>query len=410
MARKTRIARKSHKKRRQTKRRSQKGGSEMQRIQKNVIRATKLSNEPETNLYYSSIEENIRKGVALVIAPRYGSRSDAEIKAAKYPYEECLFFFSVYLSDDGTNSYPNAPPQFIHQTPFFKNYRLHPNLYEHAGTSTYSGKVCLGILGTWGNNDWNSSMNIADVLQGIMGILEANPGTYEPSCGDFTDKYPKGILYNQHVMYESIETTCKAYEMVINCVKADSTANSIGFNNSKVKSEKVPAFLEPFLEPLAKRAYSALGYLSGKIDEFIRVNGKSSLYLSDVMHHSAKTADFAKLKECLEATKAKIPAGLRKNTFKYGLGETWRALYEMSKPKRNGKNMTYEEFAEEMIQQDEQRAKKEKNEKAKELGVTSCPVKFSNGSSNENEYEYEYSNEGNLDQLENNLNNIGENE
>lgn len=395
--------RRIHKKKRQTRRR-QRGGSEQHRIMKNVQRASKLGEEPDTNLYYAGDENNIRKGVALVIAPRYGSRSDAEIKAAKYPYEECLFFFSVDLPEVPPNHYPNAPPHFKHETPFFKNYRLHPNLYQYSGTELYSGKVCLGILGTWGNNDWNSNMSIADVLQGIMGILEANPGTYEPSCTSFTDKNSAGILYNQHAMYEAIETTCKAYEIVLKCVTADSTSNSVRFNTSKVKAERVPPFVEPFLEPLAKRAYSALSFLSGKIDEFIKANGKSSLSLASDMHHTGKNADFAALKACIDGVKVKIPAGLRKNTFKYGLGETWRALYEFSKPKRNGRNMTYEEFAEEMIQQDEEKARKEKAEKAVELGVTSCPKGNEN---NGDEFEYEYSNEGNLNQLENNL---GEND
>jgi hypothetical protein len=193
-------------------------------------------------------------------------------------------------------------------------------------------------------------------------------------------------------MYESIEITCKVYEKVLKCLKPESTSNSVQINASKVASEQAPTFLQPFLEPLAKRAYSGLGFLINKIDEFVRVQGKSSLSLRDVMHHSAKMADFAKLKKCLEDVRASIPKGLQKNVFKYGMGEIWRALYEMSKPKRAGRNMTYEEFVGEMEQRESEKMKNEKAKKSVELGVSSCPAPPAN---NGNEVVYEYSNYGN---------------
>lgn len=355
----------------------------MKRISRNVMAATKLGDEPASNLYYAIDGEDLTKGYALVIAPRYSDMSTEELKTAKYPYEECLFFFSIDLSAAPPNHYPNAPPHFKHETPTIKNYRLHPNLYEHSGTPMYSGKVCLGILGTWGNNDWNSSMSISDVLQGIMGILEANPGTYEPGCQSFTDKRPDGILYNRHVLYESIDVTCKIYEKVIAALPSNATANSLEFTANNIKKAQIPPFLEPFLEPLAKRAYSALSFLISKVEAFIAANS-ASIFLGDIMHHSRKNADFAALKRCLEGVKAKIPAPLRKNVFKYGQGEIWRALFEMSKPKRNGKNMTYEEFVEEM----EAKTEAEKERKKEELGPTTCP------SNNNNEsVEYVYENE-----------------
>jgi ubiquitin-protein ligase len=359
-----------------------------------VIAATKLGDEPASNLYYSSDDANITKGYALVIAPRYSDMSKEELKTAKYPYEECLFFFSIDLSAAPPNHYPNAPPHFKHETPAIKNYRLHPNLYETSGGPQYSGKVCLGILGTWGNNDWNSSMSISDVLQGIMGILEANPGTYEPGCGSFTDKNAQGVLYNRHVLYESIDVTCKVYEKVINALPSTLNSNSLEFSANNIKKAQVPPFLEPFLEPLAKRAYSALSFLINKVDEFIATNG-STLTLADVMHHQRRVADFAALKKCLEAVKAKIPASLRKNVFKYGQGEIWRALYELSKPKINGKNMSYEEFVEEM----EAKATAEKEKKKEETGKTTCRTKNNN---NNNNVEYVYENEDEEYEVENN--------
>ena len=392
-----RPARKTRKggKRRHTKK--QRGGADFKRLQKNIIAASKLGASDDSNLYYFVEEDDITKGHALVIAPRLSGVTDADLKAAKYPYEECLFFFDVNLGGDPPNDYPNAPPKLKHQTPALgKNYRLHPNLYEFSGMEQYSGKVCLGILGTWGNNDWKSSMSISEVLQGIMGILEANPGTYEPGCTSYTDKNLTGILYNTHVMYESIELTCRAYEKVFKALTLGAN-NSLKFENTKL----IPPFLTPFLEVLAKRGFSALNFLIGKVEAFIRVNGgKTKMQLSDVMHHGAKNADFGALKECLESVKASIPKALQKNIFKYGIGETHRALFEFSKPMHpSGRPMTYKEYTEEIEERDRIKLEAEEAEKAKkkaELGVNSCPSgNNGNGNEEENAVSYVYSNQGN---------------
>lgn len=380
--------------------RKQKGGADYKRIQKNIIAASKLGASDDSNLYYSIKEEDMTKGHALVIAPRYSGVTGVELKAAKYPYEECLFFFDVDLGGVPPNNYPNAPPHLKHQTPaIYRNYRLHPNLYEHHSSSTpqYSGKVCLGILGTWGNNDWNSTMSISEVLQGIMGILEANPGTYEPGCITLTDKRPNGILYNTHTMYESIETTCKAYEKVFKAVTLD--GNSVPkFENANVAREGIPPFMKPFLDILAKRGFSALTFLSGKIDNFISANGgKSKFHLIRDMHHAEKIADFASLKACLEGVKALIPKALQKNIFKFGVGETHRALFELSKPLHpSGRPMTYEEFVQEIQEREMLKVEAEKEKKKAELGVNSCPSESNNSpqeaSTNENTTAYVYNN------------------
>jgi ubiquitin-protein ligase len=399
-------ARKTRKggKRRLTKK--QRGGADIKRIRKNVIAASKLGSSDDSNLYYSVEENDITKGQALVIAPRYSGITDAEKKAAKYPYEECLFFFDVNLGGDPPNDYPNAPPKLKHQTPAIgKNYRLHPNLYEFSPMEQYSGKVCLGILGTWGNNDWKSTMSISEVLQGIMGILEANPGTYEPGCMSYTDKNLTGILYNTHVMYESIELTCKAYEKVFKALTLGAN-NSLKFENANVKRESISPFMKPFLDILAKRGFSALTFLIGKVEEFIRVNGgKTKMQLNEVMHHTARLADFGALKECLERVKASIPKALQKNIFKYGVGETHRALFELSKPMHpSGRPMTYQEFVEEIQERERLKLEAEKEKKKAELGVNSCPS-GNNGNEEENAASYVYSNQGNENQ-----NNLGENE
>jgi hypothetical protein len=107
------------------------------------------------------------------------------------------------------------------------------------------------------------------------------------------------------------------------------------------------------------------------------------------MHHEGLTADFGALKSSMEATKAMIPKALQKNVFQYGIGETWRALYDLSKPKKNGRNMTYKEFVEEQEKRLEREAEIEKARKAAETGA-SCAAGKGN---NNNDYEYVYENE-----------------
>lgn len=354
--------RRGKQKRTRTRRNKKQRGGDPKRIMRDVVNASKLGEgDPAFNMYYAVDGDNLQKGYAMVIAPRYSDFSKEQIKTAKFPYEECVFFFSVDLSAQPPNHYPNAPPKFKHETPNIKNYRIHPNMYEYQGKPSYDGKVCLGILGTWGNNDWKSTMTISDVLQGLMGILEANPGRYEPGLSGVTDKLPQGVLYNRHVFYECLDITAIVYDKVIN------------------SPSSLPVFVKPFTEHLSKRAYSATSYLINKIEEFIRVEGKSTIELKHNVHHDEKNANFGALKDRFVAIRESIPTDLRKNVFKYGTGELWRELYKTSNPKRpDGTPMTYEEFAEEM----EARTSKPSDSAAR---------KKSNAS--EDDYEYVYSDE-----------------
>jgi ubiquitin-protein ligase len=63
-----------------------------------------------------------------------------------------MFIFKFNFPED----YPLSPPkiEFYPQQSFC---RLHPNYYE-------SGKVCLSVIGTWGNNDWCPTMSILSII------------------------------------------------------------------------------------------------------------------------------------------------------------------------------------------------------------------------------------------------------
>jgi ubiquitin-protein ligase len=375
--------------------RKQKGGTNIRRLRKNIMNAEALSRETASNLYYSIVEENLDKGFAMIIGPRYSDMKDSEKLAAKYPYEECLFFFQITIPSD----YPTIPPVFKHLTPRIYRSRLHPNLYDSSAYEDSDGKVCLGILGTWGNNDWNSSLTLSVVLQGIMGILEANPGTYEPGCTMYRNTDERGKAYNQQAFYRSVLITSKVYKKVIDTLPGikegafeyDKTNEGLvfSFKEEDILREGVSNFIVPFLEPLARRAYSGLSFLIHKVEEFIQLSGGPKVSIPYTIHHDSMMADFGALKSSMEATKAMIPKPLQKNVFQYGIAEIWRALYELSKPKKNGRNMTYEEFADEQEKRLEREAEIEKAKKAAETGA-SCAAA---GKGNNNDYEYVYENE-----------------
>ena len=357
------------KRKRQTRRQKQRGGADAKRLTANIKKAVALS-KPEAgqkygsaNLYYSPI--NLEEANAMIIGAHIGGTSKESIKNASYPFEECILLFHFKMPND----YPAVPPKVLHMTPGILGtpgrYRIHPNLYEiYRGNSGYSRKTCLGILGTWGANEWVSTMGPAEVLQGISGILEKDPGTYEPGYDKLlSGKTIEGKMYNLHTFAECLEITCAIYKAVVKAIPVDATSNSISDTN--INRASIPSELAPFVEPLALRAYSALGFLIGKLDEFIRLNNKSILYLDDTTHKAHRYVDFGELKQCLEDVRNSIPPGLQKNIFSYGLGEIHRALYNLSKPKRaNGTRLTYQECVEEMEEQKRQEKEKEKKEAA----------------------------------------------
>ena len=342
--------------------RKQRGGSTA-RITRNVSAAFRESKaNPIGNYFYVPKEEDFYKGNAMFIGQRfdYGigeknlTKKAAEVKrerkAAKYPYEECLFFFELQLPNAGAEKYPSLPPIVLHKTAGIINYRLHPNLYGY-GRFTEGGideKTCLGILNTFGTAEWKGEMTIWSVLGAMQALFIENPGMLEPTWSHLRNTHPQGILYNQHVLYESIDITAKVYDMVVKSLTTSSTASNIKFNNAKVTENAIPPYVTPFLGTLATRAYSALTFLIGKLELFIEANdGKSVLDLpAYAHHHDAKRADFGKLLQRMKATRILIPSALKVNVFPSGEGETQHALYEESQPKwPNGKAMTFERLS-----------------------------------------------------------------
>ena len=61
------------------------------------------------------------------------------------PYAHGAFIYDCYFDDN----YPSRPPKFLLKTTGGDTVRFNPNLYNN-------GKVCLSLLGTWGDN-WSST-------------------------------------------------------------------------------------------------------------------------------------------------------------------------------------------------------------------------------------------------------------
>lgn len=85
------------------------------------------------------------------------------------PFEGGFFYFSIIPED-----YPNSPPKVKFLTPYSSTCRIHPNLYA-------CGKVCLSILGTWGQKEWSPLLTFEKILLTIQGLLDNNPLSHEPS-------------------------------------------------------------------------------------------------------------------------------------------------------------------------------------------------------------------------------------
>lgn len=350
--------------------RKQRGGAlqNPRRVSANVIRAVRVGLPPageevekplgSSNLYYAMRgEDDVTNGFALIIGPRsYVSerfQTNLDKEVARYPFEECLFLFSVAIPD----TYPVDPPKFLHQTPRIlntPNYRIHPNLYEVTGRSD-NRKTCLGILNTYGEPEWNSQESVSKVLEKMVNILYDDPGTFEPMTDNLYRsilangrKNRDGVAYNQHSFAEALEYTCAIYKAVINAVNrinADYTAESPLLTEEELTQAGLPEILRPFANALARRAFDALNFLTAKVESFISFNQDPANPLSEELyleadrhnHKQARTVDFGELKRCLDQVLESIPRGLQKFIVKPTLFQVVSAAY--SRNHREGETL-----------------------------------------------------------------------
>lgn len=115
------------------------------------------------------------------------------------PYENGCFIFDINIPP----TYPNAHPyvQFMNHG----GVRFNPNLYS-------CGKVCLSLIGTWGDSDKTNSENwqpststIFQLLMSIQSqILVENPFANEPGYYGTSQKAKESIEYNKNIQYYTL--------------------------------------------------------------------------------------------------------------------------------------------------------------------------------------------------------------
>lgn len=291
MVRKTRKALRKSRKARSSRRQKQRGG-DPKTVMKQIGQFDKSESHP--GCFFSANEDNIEtENKVLIIGPRYPKQTDADIKAAKYPYEECLFFFDMSFP----TVYPNVPPsmRFVNSAFYGDNFRYHPNLYQVFPQPQFNGKVCLSILGTWEGPGWTSDMNIESVLTTVQSLLGPNPIHNEPGFDTREQTDPELLAYNHKATFRSIKFTVDIYKRVF--AEAE---------------DKLPTNIQPFVEELKVRAYTAMRFFARKVAQLKSKTPPGTQFVQEI-HHEAMRIDYNSLLSEVLAFLPTIPEEYAKN-------------------------------------------------------------------------------------------------
>ena len=82
------------------------------------------------------------------------------IGASGTPYAHGAFLYEMLFTDE----YPKRPPKVLLSTTGHGKVRFNPNLYN-------CGKVCLSLLGTWGDNWIADFSTILQILVSIQSMV-----------------------------------------------------------------------------------------------------------------------------------------------------------------------------------------------------------------------------------------------
>jgi ubiquitin-protein ligase len=248
------------------------------------------TSETHPGVYYAFDEADVTKGSVLITGPRYPGQPLSELRSAKYPYEECLFFFNI----DYPAAYPAVSPhmEFLNSA-IGDNIRFHPNLYQRFGDRASSGKVCLSILGTWAGPGWNPTMNIESTLMTVQSLLGPDPIQNEPGFERLKEDDPRLVSYNRSVLYHSINFTLNVFLMILH---------------------KDPATLPPpipdFVDEIKERMWYSLNFLIVKLKRTIDQIG-AIVETSQEIHHPATTYTFGLLLDKAIEMYRNFPADLK---------------------------------------------------------------------------------------------------
>ena len=149
---------------------------------KRVMKDIEFFSKTDENSYYfyEPDKTNIKYGHVLI----FGNDDS--------PYFGGFYFFHHEFPDD----YPVSPPKWKFLSNDGKT-RFNPNLYQ-----INSGKVCLSILGTWGENTWAPAQHIGSIMESVRTHLFHNhPLTNEPG---YNEKHPENIIYRRMIYYQNL--------------------------------------------------------------------------------------------------------------------------------------------------------------------------------------------------------------
>jgi len=125
----------------------------------------------ESSIYVRGNDEDITSYQFVIAGPR------------DTPYDNGLFLYYMKLPTD----YPTSPPTITIGSTDNGRFRINPNLYS-------GGKVCLDLLGTFGNT-WTHNSNMVQILLAIQAqIMVELPLTNEPGYSNAHGV--NNIIYN----------------------------------------------------------------------------------------------------------------------------------------------------------------------------------------------------------------------
>ena len=150
----------------------------LKRVMSDIQFLTKT--DEKSYYFYHYDKTNVKYGTVMI----YGNDDS--------PYFGGFYFFHNEFPDN----YPVSPPKWKFLSNDGKT-RFNPNLYQIT-----SGKVCLSILGTWGEETWAPAQHIGSIMEAVRThLFHNNPLTNEPG---YTEKHPENIIYRRMIYYQNL--------------------------------------------------------------------------------------------------------------------------------------------------------------------------------------------------------------
>ena len=183
---------------------------------------------------YTKFLREFKEENGIYFFPRNGMLND--IIGIVVGPEDSVYTGSVMLFSFSFQNYPSNPPQVKFLSPDSSTCRIHPNLYA-------DGKVCLNILGTWGENRWSPILTIDKILFTIQSLLDDNPISHEPGHNsESADNYR--IIAKYRSFRSCVIGTMKGLKNIDDQAASTFVENCFTKNNDNY--QKILKDLEPY--------------------------------------------------------------------------------------------------------------------------------------------------------------------